>query len=251
MINGIPNTNPASKNFLGYFPEKALFPEATSTFNYLLSMAKLDGMNYHDAVAAVERVLKQVGIKELEKRCPNSFSSGQKKKVLLAQALLTNPSILIMDEPTAMLDPAARQDLFKHIAELRKLGKSILISSHVLTELEKYADSVTIIEKGNLIYTGNIHDINEKITKNLYVVDVDKYDVVKKYCNQKKLYDTTIKDKYCVQLSTEAQKQALFNFIEDSHLILEKFYPYVPSLEDVYDKLTTIAKKKIAKGVKK
>ncbi|TNK95545.1 multidrug ABC transporter ATP-binding protein, partial [Mycoplasmopsis pullorum] len=85
---------------------------------------------------------------------PFNFSSGQKKKILLIQALITNPELIILDEPAANLDPTARFNLFKLLKELNKNGTTIFISSHVLSELDQYVDSLTLIHQGQILYSG-------------------------------------------------------------------------------------------------
>ena len=86
------------------------------------------------------------------------MSSGQKKTVLLMQALLNDPDILIMDEPAANLDPSARIIFFEYIKELNKQGKTIFISSHILLELERYIDSFTVLSHGKVLDSGLIKD---------------------------------------------------------------------------------------------
>jgi ABC-2 type transport system ATP-binding protein len=203
-------------------------------------MAKMNGQDEHAAIITVSKIMKEIGIVDIGGRNPNSFSSGQKKKVLLAQSLLSNPSILIMDEPTAMLDPGARKDLFDQLAKLRKQGKSIFISSHVLTELEKYADSVTIIDKGKLVFTGDINEINNKVVGNLYVVNTNSQSKLKTFCQHHKFYCTTIKNNFCVQINNNDIKSSLLEFIAKQKILLTDFYLYKPKLEDMYDKLISL-----------
>jgi ABC-2 type transport system ATP-binding protein len=211
-------------------------------------MAKMNGQAEHDAVVTVSKIMKELGIVDIGHRNPNSFSSGQKKKVLLAQSLLSNPSILIMDEPTAMLDPGARKDLFAQLERLRKQGKSIFISSHVLTELEQYADSVTIIDKGQVVFSGEIKDVNQKIVSDLYVANTNATAKLKAFCQHNKLYHVSIKNNFCIQLKDNKDKSKILQFIEKHKIILNDFYLYKPSLEDIYDKLLVLSHNKKASG---
>jgi ABC-2 type transport system ATP-binding protein len=208
-------------------------------------MAKMNGQVEHDATITVSKIMKELGIADIGHRNPNSFSSGQKKKILLAQSLLSNPSILIMDEPTAMLDPGARKEMFAQLDRLRKQGKSIFISSHVLSELQQYADSVTIIDKGKLIFSGDVNDVNQKIVPYLYVANTNNVAKLKAFCEHNKLYHTTIKGNFCIQIKDDKIKTQVLRFIAIHKIVLKDFYLYKPTLEDIYDKLLTLSHAKM------
>lgn len=153
---------------IGYIPERAAFPSYLSTYQYLMQMARISGIGKFDAQEIIKNKLSELGLWEQRKRNPNKFSSGMQKKILLIQALLTNPDVLILDEPAANLDPIARKELFDILLNLRKQNKTIFISSHILSELEKIVDSVTFIYYGKVLYSGLVASlINNKI--DLYV----------------------------------------------------------------------------------
>nr|WP_318032696.1 AAA family ATPase [Mycoplasmopsis bovis] len=104
----------------------------------------------------IKQFLKLFNIEDLINDKPYNFSSGQKKKVLLIQALLHDPKLLILDEPAANLDPTARYELFSLLKNLNENeGITILISSHVLSEIDKYVNSVTLIHNGHIVYSGS------------------------------------------------------------------------------------------------
>ncbi|WP_406614513.1 ABC transporter ATP-binding protein [Mycoplasma corogypsi] len=163
LINGIENTNPNSKKHLGYVPEYVNFPKELTTFSYLKSFALLNEIPKNVAEIKINQYLEKFGILDLKNKKPANFSSGQKKKVLLIQSLLHDPEIIILDEPAANLDPRARYELFNLLNELKNEGKSIFISSHVLSEIDKYTDSLTLIDKGKILYSGTKYDHLESI----------------------------------------------------------------------------------------
>ncbi|MFP4877117.1 ABC transporter ATP-binding protein [Metamycoplasma hominis] len=163
LIGGITNLNPNSKKILGYVPENAVFPKELTTYEYLKALALLSGINKTEVKAKIESYLQRFGIIELKNEKPANFSSGQKKKVLLIQALINEPKLLILDEPAANLDPTARFELFSILHELNEKGTTIFISSHVLSEIDKYANSLTLIHGGKILYSGHKYDSLEKI----------------------------------------------------------------------------------------
>lgn len=164
LINGISNQKADAKKIIGYVPEKAVFPKSFTSLQYLVSMAKMSGLSSKDAEKFANEKLIEIGMKQLANKKPYNFSSGQKKKILLAQALCTNPDILILDEPAANLDPTSRIELFELLKKLQNQGKSIFISSHILSELGKYANVATILDGGKIVYHGVI-DKNQDLEK--------------------------------------------------------------------------------------
>ncbi|QNM93828.1 ABC transporter ATP-binding protein [Mycoplasma sp. Pen4] len=163
IINGIDNKNPLAKAKLGYVPEYANFAKELTTYQYLYNLALLNGLSKKEAKAKIEQLLEKFDITDLKNSHPYSFSSGQKKKVLLIQALVNEPELLILDEPAANLDPTARYQLFQILKELNKQGTTIFISSHVLSEIDQYVDSFTLIHKGKIIASGKKEESLEKV----------------------------------------------------------------------------------------
>lgn len=162
-IFGHKNTTKQAKSFIGYIPEKADFPTGYSTLAYLSTIAVLRGVPAKEAKTFALNKLVDLGISEIAGRSPIKLSSGQKKKVLLIQALLHNPKVIIADEPAANLDPKARVEFFDTIKKLAREEKiAFFVSSHILDELEKHIDSLTILEAGKIMYSGSMKDLQHK-----------------------------------------------------------------------------------------
>lgn len=178
FLDGISNRDKKSKQVIGYIPEIANFPINTSTFSYLLNFSMLSGVKKADAKRLINEYAERLGFSHLLKRSPNSFSSGQKKKVLLTQALIHDPKILIMDEPAANLDPSSRYEFFQILKDLQNQGKSIFISSHILAELDNYATHCSILHGGKILYNGP-----SKIPYSNIEVFPFKMDIFVKYMN--------------------------------------------------------------------
>lgn len=159
LIFGKPHDSVEAKRMISYIPEYASFPPHLTLFDYLITMAKFSGFTGHDAKAKAEQLIKILELTAHKEINPNNFSSGMKKKVLLAQSLMTDPKILILDEPAANLDPAARALLFASLKDVAKMGLTIFISSHILAEIEGLIDSITLINLGNILYSGKVDTI--------------------------------------------------------------------------------------------
>ncbi|PZV99947.1 ABC transporter ATP-binding protein [Metamycoplasma auris] len=172
LISNIDIKNAESKSIIGYIPEVADFPKELSVYEYLYNLALLSNIKKKEIKERIYYYLKLFNIENLVNDRPYNFSSGQKKKILLIQALIHHPKLLILDEPAANLDPTARYELFSLLKKLNNEEKiTIFISSHVLAEIDKYVNSVTLIHNGNILYNGikkqSLEDLfYEKIIKN-------------------------------------------------------------------------------------
>ena len=248
LINGIPNEKEDAKRKIGYIPEKATFPDHLSAFNYLKWMIMLSNFSKEEAEKIAEEKLKELGMWDLRKRSPNTFSSGQKKKILLAQALTHNPDIIIMDEPVANLDPKARIEFFDKLLMLKKQGKAIFISSHVLAELDLYADSLTILDGGKIIYSGNKDNLLEKYNKHECIVSFnDKYQdkVFSFFKKQKIAYKKMIEkpNEFIITISKQNNIQSIQKWFATNKIPFEKFQWHKPTLEDIYKNMIILGSK--------
>ncbi|UKS54521.1 ABC transporter ATP-binding protein [Mycoplasma feriruminatoris] len=155
LINDINIKKAQAKSYIGYVPEIAIFPKELTTLQYLTYLGFLSNLDKNQLEEKIKKFLEMFNISNLINEKPYNFSSGQKKKILLIQALLHNPKLLILDEPAANLDPTARYELFSFLQKINKQENiSILISSHNLSEIDKYVDSLTLIHRGNILYSG-------------------------------------------------------------------------------------------------
>jgi ABC-2 type transport system ATP-binding protein len=176
LIGGHKNSTVAAKRKIGYVPEVAIFPKEFTTKNYLESMSIMSGLSKEEAKLFSVETLEKMNMLDLINKKPSTFSSGQKKKILLAQAMVHNPDILIMDEPAANLDPLARQELFNVLNQYKDEGKSIFISSHILSEVDKYADTATILDGGKIVFHGRLdgtQNLDELYSKYVVIGSVD------------------------------------------------------------------------------
>ncbi len=239
LIDGHKNTSIEAKKALGYIPENARFPTRMSCFKYLVWMARLTGMKKKEAKEFAVNKLKELKLWNLRSKNPNSFSSGQKKKVLLAQALIHNPRILVMDEPAANLDPKARLELFDTLNKLKIAGKAIFISSHVLAELDRYANAATILDGGKIVFTGTTKKLFEKYADRKVMVNVDKRDLLKQFLKETgiKYHIDSISLNYVINFITKRQEMDFFSFLTKHKMNLITYTEIGNKLDDIYKKL--------------
>lgn len=239
LINGMKNTSIEAKRFLGYIPENARFPTRMSCFSYLVWMARLSGLTRIEAKRFAKTRLTELNMWNLRGKSPNTFSSGQKKKVLLAQALINNPHVLVMDEPAANLDPKARIELFETLGKLTKEGKAIFISSHVLAELDKYANAATILDGGKIVFTGTTKQLFNKYADRKLSVGVSDPAKLKAFLKQRDIDYTIneINDNFIINFQTKKQETDFLKLVQEKRIQLLSFNEIGNKLDDIYKKL--------------
>ena len=145
------------KALIGYVPDNTVLYSNMLPLYYLVYMAELAGVEKEKAKQLAVYYLELFGLKEAMGKKIGGFSSGMKQKLLIAQALLHNPEVLILDEPTTALDPLGQDQLLNILKVLSKnKGVTILISSHHLEELEKIADHIIVIQKGKITIDSDV-----------------------------------------------------------------------------------------------
>lgn len=140
----------AFRSVVGYMPQEQGLYEHFSARVFLYYMAELKGIKKREAKAQIEELLKIVNLTDSADKKTGKFSGGMKQRVLLAQALLGNPKILLLDEPTSGLDPKERVN-FRHYVEKLSENKIIIVSTHVVTDVETIADKILIMKNGELV----------------------------------------------------------------------------------------------------
>ncbi|HHX34071.1 MAG TPA: ABC transporter ATP-binding protein [Gammaproteobacteria bacterium] len=140
---------------IGFLPENIMFYPQLTGIETLQYFARLKGASNQQ----VETLLEQVGLSAASNKKVKTYSKGMRQRLGIAQALLGDPKLLILDEPTVGLDPIATQALYELIGRLRESGTSIIICSHVLPGVESYIDKVVILARGRLEAMGSLYDL--------------------------------------------------------------------------------------------
>lgn len=140
----------AYRELIGYMPQQQGFYENFSARMFLYYISELKGIKKKEAKKQIDELLMLVNLSDVADKKVGGFSGGMKQRVLLAQALLGNPKILILDEPTAGLDPKERVNFRNYIQKLSE-DKIILIATHVVSDVETIADRILVMKDGNLV----------------------------------------------------------------------------------------------------
>jgi ABC-2 type transport system ATP-binding protein len=157
LLGGDPRRSPESRARIGYAPEHDCLPRAVSAAEFLAYMAEIAGLPRTSARLRASDVLRHVGLFEERYRPMGTYSTGMKQRVKLAQALVHDPVIAFLDEPTAGLDPLGRREMLDLVRRVgREFGISIVVSTHLLGDVERTCDSVVVLDAGRVLRTGPV-----------------------------------------------------------------------------------------------
>lgn len=159
QLLGFPAGDRRARALVGYLPENLRVPRHLTGYTALEYYGQLSNLSVTAVRKKRAAVLEKVGLVERAKDPVRTYSKGMLQRLGLAQAMLHDPQIFIMDEPTDGLDPLARQQVRRTLAELKAQGKTIFLNSHILQEVELICDRVAILDRGNLKFCGRVAEL--------------------------------------------------------------------------------------------
>lgn len=159
-INGLPSSDETSRARVGSLPENPCLYDFLTATEYLRYAGRLSGLDADLISHRSSLLLDKLKLTQAAHRRISGYSKGMQQRTAIAAALIHDPDLVVLDEPMSGLDPLGRKLIFDLIAELKQQGKTVFISSHVLTDIERLCDRVGIIVQGRLCYEGWVADLN-------------------------------------------------------------------------------------------
>ncbi len=173
LLGEDPWNNVSLKRRLGYCPESNQLYGWLTGHQFVETLLRLDGMPPAKARQQATAVLKVVGLSDAAQRATRGYSRGMRQRAKLAQALAHDPELLILDEPLSGADPAGRVHILRTIADFAADGGHVLMSTHVLYEIERVTNNIVLIHNGKAIAAGDIHAIRALIDEHPHAVRID------------------------------------------------------------------------------
>ena len=155
---------------IGFCPEQDAFYERMTGLAWVTALVRLNGLGDDEARAAATRALDAVDLMDAAGKKIGAYSKGMRQRVKMAQALVHDPELLILDEPLTGMDPIMRRRTIRQIKDWARAGKSIVVSSHVLHEVEAMTSNILLINNGRILAEGNVHQIRELIDEHPHTV---------------------------------------------------------------------------------
>ena len=216
---------------IGYLPEeRGLYPKKL-IIDQLVYFAELKGMSAKDAVKAVDYWLSRLGMTEYRNKRLDTLSKGNQQKIQLITALAHDPDIVILDEPFSGLDPVNAMLLKDVVKEQISKGKIVLFSSHQMSYIEEFCDSIAIINAGKVAISGDLHEIKRTYPRDKIVVSTQASEKIMAdlgdICTERE--DGTL----LIQLASPDEKQSMMKRLVESYDI-DEVKVFEPSLNDIF-----------------
>ena len=187
--------NPALYFRIGFCPEQDSFYERMTGLEWVTALVRLNGLSETDATTTARRALESVDLSDAADKKIGAYSKGMRQRVKMAQALAHDPELLILDEPLSGMDPIMRRRTIRMIKDWGRAGKSIVVSSHILHEIESMTANILLINQGRILAEGNVHQIRDLIDEHPHTVYV-KADETRALARQFLAYDDVLSLKF-------------------------------------------------------
>ena len=155
-----------ARKLIGYMPDFFGVYDSLKSWEYLDFYGRCYGISAAERKTMTDRLLDLVQLGDKRDAYVESLSRGMKQRLCLARSLIHDPKLLILDEPASGMDPRARAEMKGILRTLREMGKTVLISSHILPELSEMCDSLTILDHGHLVFSGSVEELSDKMNGN-------------------------------------------------------------------------------------
>ncbi len=231
----------SSKEYqIGYLPEeRGLYPKKTVA-EQLVYLAMLRGLDVKKAKEQMKKWLERMGVSEYENRKLETLSKGNQQKVQLAQTLLCDPEIVILDEPFSGLDPVNAQILKDVIKEQIRDGKLVIFSSHQMSYVEEFCDEIAILNHGDVVLSGDLKEIKRDFGRERLVISSlgeSASELAEKLRNEFAdllEVEKIQKDRVIIRKMAEENKPLILQRLVEKNVDIEYFGLYEPSLNDIF-----------------
>ncbi|EMJ86637.1 ABC transporter ATP-binding protein [Leptospira meyeri] len=163
-----------AKTFLGIVPQEFNFGIFEAVEQILINQAGFYGIPYKEAKEKVEYYLDKLSLFDKRKSAAGQLSGGMKRRLMIARALVHDPKLLILDEPTAGVDIEIRRSMWEFLKELNKAGKTIILTTHYLEEAESLCKNIAIIDKGEIVENTSMKKLLHRLDKETFIIDLKK-----------------------------------------------------------------------------
>lgn len=222
---------------VGYVPQNITLYEKLSARENLYFFGEIYGIRGNELKQRVDQVLDVVGLANRDKDAVETFSGGMKRRINIAAALIHQPKLLILDEPTVGIDPQSRNHIFEMIRSLKSQGVTIIYSTHYMEEVEALCEDVAIIDQGEVIAQGTLHEVMERYSSKAVYVEAEGLEQLPALPQVKKTYPKN--GGWVIETEQVAQTmQLLLQHLTEQGWEIKALELMRPSLEDVFLSLT-------------
>lgn len=225
---------------IGYLPEeRGLYPKRT-VIDQMVYLARLRGLGITEAKSNSKKWLKRLEVEEYENRKLETLSKGNQQKVQLAATLVCDPEMIILDEPFSGLDPVNSQILKEVVGELIDEDRLVIFSSHQMSYVEQFCDSIAIIDKGEVVLQGDLREIKKEYGQSRLILSAENHtlpelsDKLQDSGKYPVKIDGSTKDYLILKVEAAVSKNELLTQLINADIRIEQFGVYEPSLNDIF-----------------
>ncbi len=234
-----PYENVESRARLGYMPEHDALPGNVTASEFLMHMAQVSGLPPAYARTRAADILRHVGLDEERYRPIGEYSTGMKQRVKLAQSLVHDPILVLLDEPTAGLDPGGREEMLDLISRTgRQFGISIMLSTHLMGDVERSADHIIVLEGGRVAQQGELSQFTRETETLLLEVD-DRREEVATALAARGVEATDQRGVFVIEQAGDEEYDAVRDAVAETGARLRRLSPLRHSLTDIFRDETT------------
>jgi ABC-2 type transport system ATP-binding protein len=227
-----------SRERLGYMPEHDCLPTSVTSSEFLTHMAQVSGLPAKNARTRAADILRHVGLAEERYRSIGEYSTGMKQRVKLAQALVHDPVLVLLDEPTAGLDPGGREEMLALIYRIgRDFGISILLSSHLMGDVESVCERIVVLEGGHVMEEGAVSGFTQE-TQTLFIDVTENRDKLVEELANRGIEATLEGSSLMVTWEEGEQYDAIRDALVEADAPLRRMAPGRHVLTDIFRKTT-------------
>ena len=221
------------KSKVGYLPENHKYPPYLTGGEVMKFFGKLSGLDSRYLDKRIDELLDMMKLLKWKKTKVKAYSKGMMQRLGLAQAMINNPEVIFLDEPTDGVDPIGRKEIRDILLEFKKQSKTIFLNSHLLSEVEMITDRVGILNKGKLLREGTVSELTEK--KEEYLLSVDeKADVSSIDEINNKIITKLNEGRYSLRVSDTAELNKIIDGLRNKGIMINEIIKHKNTLEEMF-----------------
>ncbi|HQO08582.1 MAG TPA: ABC transporter ATP-binding protein [Clostridiales bacterium] len=236
-ILGTHISDPKARQKVGYLSEDHRFPGYLNGEQFLYYYGKMSGISDHDLKRRIPDLLKKVKLDERKNLKLRKYSKGMLQRLGTAQALINDPEIIFLDEPTDGIDPIGRIEIREILLDLKNSGKTIFINSHLLSEVERISDDIAILKQGVLIRKGKTSDFLESTGRYQICVEKSKNGQVSEIFRKFSIENIQTAGGFSAAISCPEKLNEIIDEIRKERILIENIEQLKNSLEDYFIKV--------------
>lgn len=219
------------KNKIGYLPENHKFPLFFTGYDTLRYFGMLSNIESSALKTRIPKLLQLVGMSQWSKAKIKTYSKGMMQRIGIAQALINDPELIFLDEPTDGIDPIGRIQIREILLNLKKEGKTIFLNSHLLSEVEQITDKIAILDKGKLIREGGLNEMSE--LNATYIIRIEgNIDLIPSEFTNK--FSRINEDTYSLNISSNLELNIIIDYLRKNNILIKEIIHQKASLESLF-----------------